>query len=94
MIEKVKSEWSGISRGEAPPLLTFLVPIAAGLVTGVIADPGARKLVQDVLNGPVSSAVADAINLKVSFDIVSRNPSVTVVYDFAPLLRKVGVPGF
>lgn len=94
VIEKVKSEWVGISRGEVPPLLTFLVPIAAGVVTGVIADPGARKLVQDVLNGPVSSAVADAINLKVNFDIVSRNPSVTVSYDFAPLLRKAGVPGF
>lgn len=94
VIEKVKSEWAGISRGEVPPLLTFLVPIAAGVVTGVIVDPGARKIVQDVLNGPVSSAVADAINLKVSFDIVSPKPSLTVSYDFAPLLRKAGVPGF
>jgi hypothetical protein len=93
VIEKVKSEWAGISRGEVPPALTFLVPIAAGVVTGVIADPGARKLVQDVLNGPVSSAVADATNLKVNFDITSRNPSVTVLYDFAPMLRKMGVPG-
>ena len=93
VLGKVKRDWTRLERGEQVAFVSFTVPVAAGLVTGLISDPKALRAAQDLASGPLNSGIQSVIpGLDVRFNVATPSKSVMVTYDFAPLLRRHGFP--
>jgi len=87
-------KFRSLSFGEKALLITWTIPIGAGVVYGVVSNrslwaPG-QSLLNDALNLGIHQAVTPDLNIK--FDFVSPNHSFMVTFDLAPTLRRAGLP--
>jgi hypothetical protein len=82
-----------LSPADKVALLTTTIPIAAGLVYGVVRDRSLWAPGQTLLNGAFNAAIHPIVpDLNVNLDIVSPNHSLMVTFDLAPTLRRAGLP--
>lgn len=91
-VQKVKSDWEKLKAGEMLAGVAFAAPVAAGVVTGVLATPSLHRPAQDLINSAINAAVQTKVPwLELSVDIVSPNKVMTLRVDVMQLLRKAGV---
>ncbi|MCX4247793.1 hypothetical protein [Paraliomyxa miuraensis] len=91
-VEQIKSDWEKLKTGEKVATLSFMAPVAAGVVTGVLKSSSLHKPAQDVINAAINHALGQkAPWFALSVDIVSPNKVMLLKVDVMYLLRKAGV---
>jgi N-acetylmuramoyl-L-alanine amidase len=86
-------KFRSLSGGEQGLLLTWSVPFAAGLITGIVREPRLWPVGQSLLNQSFNAAIHPLVpDLNVNLDLVSPNKSFMITFDLAPTLRRAGLP--